>query len=292
MEKGGFSYLVANEYDLLWGLYVTTIGFQSIGPGQDFVTGDHPLGYRFDPDAGRVLHEYQLVYVTAGEGMFQSASVSLRNVCSGSVLLLFPGEWHSYHPKRSIGWESYWIGFNGANMEQLIRGGFFSKKQAVLDIGFNEQVIGLYEQGMSVAIQQRIAFQPMLAGIASGLLGSVLYGSRNNLFPDKAVVAKIDEARVMMRNEAIFPEEIAQQLNMSYSLFRRVFKQYTGFSPAQYRMQIKVQRAKELLVSTTMPVKEIAYELNFESVSHFVAFFKAKVGVTPGGYRGFPRRGG
>ncbi|RYY54340.1 MAG: AraC family transcriptional regulator, partial [Chitinophagaceae bacterium] len=80
-------------------------------------------------------------------------------------------------------------------------------------------------------------------------------------------------------------EEIAAELNISYSWFRRVFKQYTGFSPAQYQLEIKLQKAKELLTSTNMPVKEITYELNFESASYFVTFFKSKTGLSPGDYR-------
>jgi AraC-like DNA-binding protein len=64
-----------------------------------------------------------------------------------------------------------------------------------------------------------------------------------------------------------------------------VFKQYTGFSPAQYQMEIKIQKSKDLLTSTSMPVKEIAFDLNFESVSYFVTFFKSKTGMSPTEYR-------
>ncbi len=81
------------------------------------------------------------------------------------------------------------------------------------------------------------------------------------------------------------PQQIAQSLNISYSWFRRIFKQYTGFSPAQYQMEIRIQKSKELLTSTTMPVKEISYDLNFESTSYFVTFFKAKTDLSPTEYR-------
>lgn len=83
----------------------------------------------------------------------------------------------------------------------------------------------------------------------------------------------------------VTPESIAKTLNIGYSWFRRVFKQYTGFSPAQYQLEIKLQKSKELLASTVLPVKEIAFHLNFESASYFVTFFKSKTGLSPGEYR-------
>jgi AraC-like DNA-binding protein len=79
----------------------------------------------------------------------------------------------------------------------------------------------------------------------------------------------------------IRPHEIAISLNISYSWFRRIFKQYTGFSPAQYQMEIKMQHSKDLLSSSTMSIKEISFALNFLSASYFVTFFKSKNGMSP-----------
>ena len=83
----------------------------------------------------------------------------------------------------------------------------------------------------------------------------------------------------------ITPKEIATSLNISYSWFRRIFKQYTGFSPAQYQMEIKIQHSKDLLNSSTMSIKEISFALNFLSASYFVTFFKSKTGMSPSDYR-------
>ncbi len=74
---------------------------------------------------------------------------------------------------------------------------------------------------------------------------------------------------------------IAANLGISYSLFRRVFKEYTGYAPAQYFQELKLRTAKELLAETTHSIKEIAYELNFSSYEYFLSFFKKRVGVTP-----------
>jgi AraC-like DNA-binding protein len=87
----------------------------------------------------------------------------------------------------------------------------------------------------------------------------------------------------------ISPEEIAANLNISYSWFRRIFRQYTGFSPAQYMIQLKIQKAKELLEQTNDSVKEIACALNFEPTDYFSVFFKRSTGLNPLAYRSLSR---
>jgi len=287
-KSSNHKYIVANSTDELWGLFVTTIGVQLTPANVPYPPKDHPSAYWFDPKRGRTLHEYQLIYVIKGEGIFQSAHCSSVRVTAGNIIMIFPGEWHTYQPDKKNGWVVYWAGFNGVNIDRLLDHSFFSKKQSVLDIGFNEHLIELYRQGIDVANYQRTAFQQMLAGIVQLLLGTVFYIDKNNSFRDKGVVKQIDMARVLIResvatNQTL--EDIASQLNMSYSWFRRLFKQYTGFAPAQYQMEIKIQKAKELLASTNMPIKEIAYELNFESAGYFITFFKSKIGISPKAYR-------
>ena len=76
-------------------------------------------------------------------------------------------------------------------------------------------------------------------------------------------------------------QQLAEELGVSYSNFRKLFKEYTGLSPSTYQQDLRLQRAKELLTTTDLSVKEIAYRLNFESPDYFSSKFKAKMGVKP-----------
>lgn len=287
-KNQNLQYLVANADDDLWGLYATTIGYQSIAPNTNYPPKEHPSSYWFSPDTGRVLHEYQLLYIIKGEGVFRSAHCKQVKITAGSIFLLFPEEWHTYKPSKQYGWDEYWLGFNGVSIDRLLKYNFFSLKDPVLNIGFNEQMVTLLKQGIEIAEFQKTAYQQVLAGIIFLLLGFIFYSEKNNAFRDKEIISQIEKARMMMRGNTQnnpTPEQIAKSLNISYSWFRRIFKQYTGFSPTQYQMEIKIQKAKELLTSTSMPVKEISYDLNFESISYFVTFFKSKTGLSPTEYR-------
>ena len=59
----------------------------------------------------------------------------------------------------------------------------------------------------------------------------------------------------------------------------------TGMSLHQYVLQRRLTRAAELLITTQLPVSEIAVNLGFHSASHFSGFFKKATGTTPAQYR-------
>ena len=86
-------------------------------------------------------------------------------------------------------------------------------------------------------------------------------------------------------------EELAEKLNLSYSWFRKVFKDYTGYAPAKYFQELKIKKAEELLMRTSHSVKEISYMLNYKSAEHFFSLFKKKTGFTPLEYRNYIRGG-
>ncbi len=287
-KNQNLNYVVANQLDQLWGLFATTIGYQSFKSNLNYPPKQHPTSYWFNPKNGRVLQEYQLLYITSGEGIFESANCKSTKIVAGDIIFLFPGEWHSYQPSKNKGWDEYWIGFKGDFINKLFQNNFINKKNPIINIGFNEQIITLFIQGIEIASFQKTAYQHLLAGITSHLIATICYIEKNNAFRDKEVVILIEKARLMMRANAeknITPKEIATSLNISYSWFRRIFKQYTGFSPAQYQMEIKIQHSKDLLNSSTMSIKEISFALNFLSASYFVTFFKSKTGMSPSDYR-------
>lgn len=291
MTEGMFSnvkYLSINKKDEDWGLTVTTVGFQSFEPHAAYPPRGHPSQYWFSPAAGRILQEYQVIYVTDGEGVFQSDAATTTPLGAGRLLLLFPGVWHSYKPQPAKGWDTYWIGFYGTFPDHLVNQYFFTPQNPILDIGFSEQLVDLFTDAIELAKQQKTGYQQALSGVTMHVLGMAYYMMKNALFEDKEITGKIEKACMIMREHPggeVCLQDIAVSLNMSYSWFRKTFRRYTGLSPAQYQLQIKLQKAKALLVSSSRSVKEIAYLLDFESPNYFASFFKEKTGLSPLGFR-------
>lgn len=78
-------------------------------------------------------------------------------------------------------------------------------------------------------------------------------------------------------------KQLAYDLNMSETNFCNSFKKIIGMTPKEYITNIKMTYAKDLL--KIQNVTEVAYELGYENISHFIALFKHKYGITPKHYK-------
>lgn len=280
-------YITISPSDLFWGMHITSVGHQSIGENEPYPPQDHPTRYLFNTQNGRILSEYQLLYIAKGKGIFNSRSSGIWQVKEGDMFLLFPGEWHTYMPETSTGWNEYWIGFNGRIMEEWVEGGFFSKETPIFNVGLNEEIISLYKRAMVIADSQEASYQQALAGIASNLVSMAIYLSRNKDFNQANITEQINKVKIMVHENisTITPEKLAETIFMSYSKFRKMFKEYTGFAPSQYIQEVKISMAKEILTNTCKPIKEIAFELGYENKDYFFTIFKKVTGMTPINYR-------
>jgi transcriptional regulator GlxA family with amidase domain len=77
----------------------------------------------------------------------------------------------------------------------------------------------------------------------------------------------------------------AQGVGFSVSQFSFLFKRYYGTSPMAYFVELRMQRAKELLETTDMPIKEVAWKLGFDDPLYFSRIFKKVCGISPSSYR-------
>ena len=278
-------YMLATERDLKWGLTVSTVGYEEIAPGDPYPTKGHADGYYFNIEKGRVLNEYQLLYNPEGEGVFESAHCPQTKIKAGDMFLLFPGEWHTYHPNPRVGWKSHWIGFKGRNMDDRVKAGFLTPEKPIYHVGYSAIIEGLYRRAFAAAREEAAYSQQEMAGLVNHLIGKMYSLERNiELSRNQQQVDMIDKARWRIR-ESLESEPtiqgIAEELGVSYSNFRKLFKEYTGLSPSTYQQELRLLRAKELLSTTDLSIKEIAYRLNFESPDYFSAKFKAKMGIKP-----------
>jgi two-component system, response regulator YesN len=80
-------------------------------------------------------------------------------------------------------------------------------------------------------------------------------------------------------------KELAQLVNLSPSRLCFKFKAETGISLARYQKSLKLQKAKELLETTCLRVKEVMVRVGIEDESHFVRDFKKEFNATPTQYR-------
>ncbi|MBD2105282.1 helix-turn-helix domain-containing protein [Leptolyngbya sp. FACHB-261] len=78
---------------------------------------------------------------------------------------------------------------------------------------------------------------------------------------------------------------LAAMLGMSPYYFERLFKQSVGHTPHQYILQCRIERAKQLLQTTQLPIMEIAFRVGCKNHSHFSKLFRKLTGMAPKTYR-------
>ncbi len=85
--------------------------------------------------------------------------------------------------------------------------------------------------------------------------------------------------------ERLHLHDLADRAGLSPFHFIRVFRATTGITPHQYVRRCRLERARELLVNTALPVTEICHRVGFASVGSFSRTFRAATGESPLLYR-------
>lgn len=80
-------------------------------------------------------------------------------------------------------------------------------------------------------------------------------------------------------------EEIASAVCLSEGHMRALFRRYMRMSPHQYLLEVRMEKAKELLGTSMLALNEIAERVGFEDVSYFIHTFRKREGMTPAVYR-------
>jgi AraC-like DNA-binding protein len=280
--------------DREWGAFVTDAGFTRIGPNSPYPPARHPEGYHFDWERGRVLQEFQVVYIPRGKGVFESEATGRREVPAGSVYLLFPGVWHRYAPEKETGWDEYWAGFDGEIPRRLLKKGFLTPQTALVEFGEDESLLEIFLQLIELVRADAVGSQQIGGALVLQILARLhAFGLLRKAGPEEAdpIIRRAKCLLLENVDRSVSMEEIARELHVGYSRFRHMFRYGTGLSPAQYHLQLRIKRAAQLLEGSPLSVKEVAGRTGFDSASYFSRLFRKKMGLSPEQWRQGRRAG-
>jgi AraC-like DNA-binding protein len=282
-------YLPYSEEDEKLGMLCTTAGSTRVPPGIEYPQqkNDHPAIFR--PVAvGRILPEFQIVYISEGEGIFKSENLTY-NVKAGSVLLILPGIKHLYRPLLETGWHEYWVGFKGAYFSRLLEEGRFSAEHVFFETGLHDSILLLFNLILDEVQSQRPLYQIRACAAILSLIAEILIRDRRK--DELNSYQKIVEKAKCLMESNVFREidltSISDQLGISTSRLNEIFKTYTSMTPYQYYIQIKIYKAESLLEQHDLSVKEVAYKMGFEDQYYFSRLFKNKTGVSPSEWKNY-----
>jgi len=130
----------------------------------------------------------------------------------------------------------------------------------------------------------------VLAGRMIEILAQMMRGRTGLPSGQGIYTPKLELAAEIMRERCereLSMVDVAGRCGMSVSHFRQLFQTHFGMAPSNYLRQARIQRAKELMISTKHGLSEIAWAVGFANVHSFSRAFRAVEGVPPDTYRRF-----
>jgi AraC-like DNA-binding protein/ligand-binding sensor protein len=99
------------------------------------------------------------------------------------------------------------------------------------------------------------------------------------------VIARAKQYITEHQTEELSLDQVAKSVHTSKFYFCKMFKKSTGINFTDYLSRVRTERAKNLLLNPNLRVSEIAYEVGFQSLTHFNRVFKRILGESPTDYR-------
>ncbi|MEI6754031.1 MAG: AraC family transcriptional regulator [Paludibacter sp.] len=282
-----FRNVVIDDDNINFGITINSVGFKSILPHEDKDKTNRIKDYRYQYKKGKVSNEFKLIYITKGTGCMCFENSIEKKISKGKILLISPNQKYTYYHLSNSEWKEYFIRFETDEMFNTLIRKFFPVENSIIDIGFSEELTILFHRAIDVVQNGLKSSQVYLSGMLFHVLGLIISESKNKTL-EKREFQQMEQAKIIM-NESIFEnisiQEIAFNLNISYTLFRKNFKKHTGDSPAKYFNDLRLNKAKQLLIETPNSIKEISYMLQFTSSDYFSTSFKKETGISPNDFR-------
>ncbi len=284
MSKGNFfNYLTHSDEDRKWQIVCNDAGYTVINPGSAYPPDKekHPDKFK-SVTTGRILNEYQLIYITQGQGVFYCGHKK-HIIRPGTVMLIFPGVSHHYMPDKSTGWIEYWIGFSGDYPDRLRQEGVLSPSKSVYSIGYHDTLLYFFDKLFDQVREQKPGYQIRSSSDTISLLAEVicLEKNRNIKSGDEELVERVKFLLEENLYENIDLDFVSGEIGLSKVRIQNIFREYTGMTPYQFYLNLKINKAKEWLDYGTYSVKEISYRLSFKDPCYFSRLFTKKTGISP-----------
>lgn len=259
-------------------LYITDIGY--------YPHAEHHFVRRSDS-----INQYVLLYCVSGSGMFSVGDGGRQMPIGENQYVILPvGESHEYCSCEGSPWTIYWIHFAGtlasyyakdAGMPQTVRPNLESRISDRISLFEEILTVMHFELGDDTLHYASSLLHHFLAslrcihtyrGVSTSSVSSDIIESAQHYIEENI------ERHITL-------SQIAEYVGLSVSNFSMKFRRATGCSPIAYMNRVRMERASELLRTTTMQINQISYKLGINDALYFSRMFRKHTGMSPQEYR-------
>ncbi len=230
---------------------------------------------------------YQMLYTARGEGILTLDGIEYR-IPQGMGFYLPAMYPHEYKPTEAGEWETHWISFSGACIEQVLPAFEFNKPFIFKMTDFN-----VFE-----SIWQKMLKTIRANNLQSGHTNSaLLYTFLVEMNKLVTCPASTKETHRMAQLEPILDyidqnyatgitlKELAKIADLSPQYICRIFKECLNMRPFEHLTKKRIFESKKLLTETNLSINEISKAVGYNDCSYFCVVFRRQEGVSPAEYR-------
>lgn len=174
------------------------------------------------------------------------------------------------------------------------------KRNGVLVYGCYKEIVSIFTQSASrfkfdakqielhnllLEYDKYMTFEEIFAGLASDMIQMIESYSKNKKMEEAKPIRLAKQFISEKYNEPLSLEIVSDVIGFNPAYFSTLFKKETGKSFMEYIMELRVQNAKNILVSTDMTLSQVSGEVGYSDFKYFTKIFKRITGLTPSEYR-------
>lgn len=231
---------------------------------------------------------YSLEFIRSGRMAFAVGTGESRVLDQPALFWHRPKGLYNYGACDEHGWHHHWITCRGERARRVIELGLDSlSSTSYLFVTDPVAVSRIFEQMIRLIHERTASAHARAVSLVEELLAMLV---------DHCAMPEGDAAcrrqmevlchmiQVQPGHDYDFKEE-AERLNMSYSHFRRRFRQFVGRAPHEYLLTARMHKAARDLMRPARPVKWIAAETGYDDATQFSRMFKRVMGLSPRKFR-------
>ena len=248
---------------------------------------EHPKIPTYRP-RGRV--DFQIIYIAAGCGHFHFDAVDNETIVpAGNIVIFRPKELQKYEYYGEDKTEVYWIHFTGGDVKNILRKYGFQDNERIFPVGTSMEYERIFKKIIIELQRCQDNYEEMLTLLLRHLL--IIFQrelTREQVLKNEYLDHEMDTAVTYFNenyNRDINIEEYATSKGMSVSWFIRSFKKFTGSTPMQFIVALRVNNAQVLLETTNYSINEISKIVGYDNQLYFSRLFHKLKGFSPREYR-------
>lgn len=236
---------------------------------------------------GRI--DFQLIYIHSGCGYFDFGDGKEISIDAGNIVIYYPDEMQKYTYYGKDKPVVYWIHFTGKDICTLFGDYELDTAKRVIPVGcsaeyvqlFNKIILELQLKRDNYAECSALLFRQLIIAMGRATIND----EHSSIVTDKLSIESATNYFHEHFHDQISIDKFLEDKNVNVNAFFKKFKTYTGLSPLQYLLDIRISNAKNLLEGTDYTISEIASIVGYDNPLYFSRLFHKHVGMSPKDYR-------